>query len=272
VLVDGLAGRSLEHFGLVFARSAMLGREQGMAGLPRRIAAAGWPLRSLSLGGFDLDRDALAPLAADVFPQLVQLALHDCRLDLAALRSFAPSLRALEVLELDYDNDHPGTLDPNTLAALLGELPALRWLRIRGARLGYIHVYAIANSPHAAGLRRLDLTHEAIGTEGAQLLLDRMPQLAWLDVAHSQPEIDEPTRARLAAHRRAHITVEPPPVRYPPNVVEPIESGQKIAAIKEYRNALPNIGLLEAKLAIERFTDELGAWPRRLPRTSWIGA
>ncbi len=227
-----------------------------------RIAARGWPLRSLFLGSC-----ALPDLAALEHLRLERLALHGTRTPISAIHALAASRPTLTTLELDHDGGDPVPID---LPALLEALPALRRLSVRGAQLTDRDAFALAECPAAARLRRLDLSRNLLGLDGVRALArsEHLAGLTWLCATSGASDVESDEVARLCARP---AVFERPRRGYHKPVLDEVRAGMLIAAIKYYREWTGE-GLLMAKVAVERIADELGLRPRKpISTPTWVG-
>lgn len=203
-------------------------------------------LRALSLGGMVL-RD-LSPLRD--MPHLQQLALmrtHATPSALLSLVGHMPSLRSLEI-----DEGGATLLSRLPIERLVEGLPSLRRLRVSGSGIGDRQGSALAQSPAAARLRRLDLSHNRITAAGIQILCEseHLSGLHYLSLSHNPVD-----HRRIAASNR-RPSYCPPHRVYAPSIVGEIERGNKIPAIKEHRTVF-QADLASAKQAVERVAEEL---------------
>jgi len=122
----------------------------------------------------------LSPLgdAAAALASLEQLTLENADLERAAMMKLAANLPRLQSLDVS-ENYSSYDLEALDAAALLAALPSLRWLRLNKLGLGDRQAIALAESPDASRLTRLDLGRNRIGDAGA-LALARSPHLARL--------------------------------------------------------------------------------------------
>jgi hypothetical protein len=149
----------LDHLGLRFPRFTAM---QHPVIDPLVASPARRRLRSLCLEHVRIGDVSKLGVLGD----LRRLVLRSCgELELSRLVALAPSLPHLEELEV---TDRPvGSLD---VAALLDALPSLRRLRLHRVGLDDRHAFAIAESPAAARLRRIDLTGNQLGDDAKRAL------------------------------------------------------------------------------------------------------
>lgn len=245
------AASDLEHFGLVYGVYG--GSDGPMDGAPHVAYAWSLPsLRSLVLGNMRVDLAALAGL------RIQRLGLFNVEPTPDAVLALVERNPALEVLELAESTAN--ALGGLRLAELVARAPNLRRLRVSVPALTERSVMELATSTRPCALRRLDLSGADLGPKVLGALApgwDGPPGLGGL--VHLVLQDDPVMLGRgfasevMRQRRRAPWV---PRRTYPSTVVPSMPTG-KIQAIKEYRG-WTGAGLANAKLAVERISEELG--------------
>lgn len=149
----------------------------GVVGLSALLQAGAFPkLTSLDLRFNDLGQQAVRGLTeAPALGELRQLNLADNRIDGAALRILLAATNLPQLTSLDLSNNNLDTPAVEALAVspLLGQLTTLGLAVGYSTRPNVFNLQALAESPLAAGLRRLRISDSAAGLRA----LARSPHL-----------------------------------------------------------------------------------------------